>query len=159
MHAPRKGRSGRDSSRWDLPGQTSEVSATGNRLSATCPWACRGDRNSLAGSHRWPASSSCLRKPDRDPIPSELLTSHCPLSEAITEFLALRFHNRFSHFRHALNLLCLRSRVLSSFCAPFSTPATTLACASSIQSNQNDLPSMLRGVCSRLLASTGGPRP
>src|SRR5260370_33641873 len=135
MHAPRKGRSDRDSSRWDLPGQASKVSATGNRLLATCPWACRGGRNSPAGSHRWPASSSCLCTPVRDPIPSELLTSHCPLSEAIVEFLALHFRNRSSHLRHALNLLCLPSRVLSSFCLPFSTPATTLVCASSIQSN------------------------
>src|SRR5258708_12322761 len=44
------------------------------------------------------------------------------------------FSNPFFAFPyHAPTLLSLQSRVLSSFCLPFPTPATTLACASSIQ--------------------------
>src|SRR6267154_4355989 len=135
MRAPRKARSDRDSSKWDLPGRTSEAFATGSKPSETYPSACQGGRNSPSGSRRWPASSSCSRIPGPDPTPSESLTSHCSLSKTTAEFLSPHFQIRFFAFpHHGPTLLLFRSRVLSSFCGPFSTPATTFACTSSIQS-------------------------
>src|SRR5712672_1956505 len=99
MRAPRKARSDRDSSKWDLPGRTSEGVATGSKPWGTCPSACRGGRNSPSGSRRWPASSSCSRIPGPDPTPFGSLTSHRSLSKAIAKVLSLDYQIRSSRFR------------------------------------------------------------
>src|SRR5215469_17577660 len=104
MRARRKARSDRDSSKWDLPGRTSEAFATGSKPWETCPSVCPGDRNSPAGSRRWPVSSSYLCIFGRDPTPSESLTSRCPLSKPTAEFLSPNFQIR-SPFQITL-ILC-----------------------------------------------------